>query len=130
MIERDNCFPNVAYILRSNMHRFERFSNEGSPRREKYLKLRAKEGEERLARAWVINGIDHAPMARSNGGRRVSRVRKRERGKNFWKSSGSRTKDRHMFLERAGGEGITRKNIAFEVKDDGDRSVALGRPRK
>lgn len=25
-------------------------------------------GEERLARAWVINGIDHAPMARSNGG--------------------------------------------------------------
>lgn len=35
-----------------------------------------------------------------------------------------------MFLERAGGEGITRKNIAFEVKDDGDRSVALGRPRK
>lgn len=84
MIERDNCFPNVAYILRSNMHRFERFSNEGSPRREKYLKLRAKEGEERLARAWVINGIDHAPMARSNGGRRVSRVRKREReGKTF-----------------------------------------------
>lgn len=37
-----------------------------------------------MARAWVINGIDHAPMARSNGGRRVSRVRKREReGKTF-----------------------------------------------
>ena len=28
-----------------------------------------------------------------------------------------------MFLERAGGEGIARKNIAFEVKDDGDRSA-------
>lgn len=25
-------------------------------------------GEKVLARAWIINGIDHAPMARSNGG--------------------------------------------------------------
>lgn len=64
------------------MHRFERFSNEGSPRREKYLKLRAKEGGERLARAWVINGIDHAPMARSNGGGCQGYERERE-GKTF-----------------------------------------------
>lgn len=56
-------------------------------------------------------------------------MREREE-KNFWKSSGSRTKDRHMFLERAGGEGITTKNIPFEVKDDGNRSVVLGRSRK
>lgn len=35
-----------------------------------------------------------------------------------------------MFLERAGGEDITTKNIPFEVKDDGNRSVVLGRSRK
>lgn len=69
-------------------------------------------------------------MARSlRGCRGYENEREREE-KNFWKSSGSRTKDRHMFLERAGGEGITTKNIPFEVKDDGNRSVVLGRSRK
>lgn len=82
MIERDNCFPNVAYILRSNMHRFERFSNEGSPRREKYLKLRAKEGGERLARGSLTGSTTRQWPVRMAAGGCQGYERERE-GKTF-----------------------------------------------
>lgn len=97
IIERDNRFPNIvsdSIIIKTsdeNIHRFERFSNEDSSSRKKYLETatsprRKGGGEERLARAWVINGIDHAPIARSNGGWEGvedTRTRERKRKKTF-----------------------------------------------
>lgn len=95
IIKRDNRFPNVVSDYHQDFWRKHTSIQEIFKRRlafeEKipgncHLSTKEGWGEERLARAWVINGIDHAPMARSNGGWEGvegTRTRERERKKTF-----------------------------------------------